>query len=552
MNVTEAKEIIYTEIIKSAFVKNGIFTVDPVIQPKTPIWVMNFKTLSTNKRFLSAFVVMFDDRFKNIDKLQVCGMESGALPFIAALSLLSPKCKNAFYIRKSAKKSDLAKTIEGVIEKDIPVVIIDDILNGGNTIKKQLVVLGEQGFIPCAIFSILCFRDKDFYKPFFGKEMLVESIFELNDFTRDLEVTNFVLAQQDKPVYDRWQSLWKVKLSKNNPYYVFPKSAPAMDEKNIYVGSDDGSVMALSRETGDLIWQERLVSFGENGKRIFSSLALSHGNLFFGAYDGNFYCLDTKTGKRNWVCMDADWIGSSPAVTEDGKTVYIGLEFGLLKKSGGVVAIDVKSGKTLWQYYEMTGLTHASPVVSTKLGVVVCGCNDNFVYCLDQKTGKLLWKYETQGEVKYGAVFDEKRKMVIIGSMDGNIYCLSILTGEMLMKFSAKAGFYSNPVIFEDTIIIGSLDKYIYCFDLTTKKEVWARPTKGRIFASPVIFKDHVFIGSNDGVLYEVEGKTGKLVSVIQLPERVVNKIIIKEESGVCVLYVPTHACELYKFKEII
>lgn len=552
MNLIEAKKNIYTEIVNSAFIKNGIFTVDSNVQSKNPMWVMNFKTLSTDKRFLESFVAIFEERFKDVSELQVCGMESGALPFIAALSLLSPRCKNAFYIRKSAKKSDLAKTIEGVIQKDLPIIIIDDILNSGNTVKKQTVVLEEQGFIPHAVFSILRFRESTYYEVLFSKKVYMESIFELNDFTRELKVNNFMPSKVDTPSYHRWESVWKVKLSKNNPYYVFPKSAPVIDDENIYVGADDGSVAALLLKTGDIVWQQRLVTFGENGKRIFSSLALSKGNLFFGAYDGNFYCLDVKTGKRNWVCMDADWIGSSPAVREDGNVVYIGLEFGLFKKNGGVVAVDVQSGKTLWQYYEMSGLTHASPAVSTALGVVICGCNDNFVYCLDQKTGKLLWKYETGGEVKYGAIFDEKKKMVIIGSMDGCVYCLSTITGEVVMKFSAQAGFYSNAVLYNDTIIIGSLDKNIYCFDMKTKTELWRVATRGRIFASPVVHKQSIFIGSNDGSLYEIDAKTGKVISLIQLSERIVNKVIIKEEKGERFIYIPTHACELYKFREII
>lgn len=551
MNSIEAKSILHKDIVTSVF--THIKTSSPdILSEMNLLWVMNFKTLSVEKSFLETFVLLFEEQFKHLPEVQVCGMESGALPFIAALSLLSPRCKNAFYIRKSAKKSDLAKTIEGVIQKDIPIIIIDDIINKGSTIKKQLVVLKGEGYTPYACFSILRFRDKISYEPILGDDIRIESIFELNDFTKELGLVNIPIHNQVKPNYYGWENIWKVKLSQHNPYYVFPKSAPTLDKENIYMANDDGSVVALSRDAGDIVWQQKIVSFGENGKRIFSSLAISNDNLFFGAYDGNFYCLDAKTGKRNWVCMDADWIGSSPAVREDGNVVYIGLEFGLFKKNGGVVAVDVQSGKTLWQYYEMTGLTHASPAVSTKLGVVVCGCNDNFVYCLDYKTGKLLWKYETQGEVKYGAIFDEKRKMVIIGSMDGNVYCLSIVTGELVMIFSAQAGFYSNPVLFEDTIIIGSLDKNIYCFDLITKTKLWHVATGGRIFASPVVYKRSIFIGSNDGSLYEIEAKTGKVISLIQLSERIVNKVIIKEEKGERFIYIPTHACELYKFREII
>ena len=79
---------------------------------------------------------------------------------------------------------------------------------------------------------------------------------------------------------------------------------------------------------------------------------------------------------------------------------------------------------------------------------------------------------------------------------------------------------------------------------------MWRFATKGRIFASPARLDDRIFIGSNDGVLYELDAMTGSAQSLTVFTERIVNKICVGIEKGKRVLYVPTHACQLYKLIE--
>lgn len=100
-------------------------------------------------------------------------------------------------------------------------------------------------------------------------------------------------------------------------------------------------------------------------------------------------------------------------------------------------------------------------------------------------------------------------------------------------------------------MIIGSLDKQVYCFNLSTKKTEWIFETSGRVFASPLLDYESVFIGSNDGRLYELDACTGKLRAFLQLTERIVNGIQVDHLiNRKRILYIPTHACELYRMRE--
>lgn len=515
-------------------------------------WIFDFKSQALSKSFLEAYSSLFWERFQSFNdgNIQVGGMETGAIPLIAGISLFVPEKKalSSFYIRKSRKKSDLANLIEGEIDPSTPVVLVDDILNTGSTLKKMVMILEEKGLKVKAIFVCLRFRDMSDYKELLDKGIRIESIFELNDFRDVLPVKNFSTEKSRR--YKEYGVEYKITLTDApNLYAVVPKSGPVLVGEFVYMGADDGTFFCLRASDGSIVWTHKVL-FGSHGKKIFSTCVVYKNSVLFGAYDGNVYCLDRFTGKVQWVFFDADWVGSSPSVNEREGVVYVGLEFGLFKKHGGLCALDIATGKTLWKNYSMEGLTHASPTYSSKHNIVVCGCNDGYVYAFNAKSGEIVWKFKTEADIKYGALFDDKRDLVIIGGLDKRLYVLNSKDGSLFHAFEARFGFYSTPVQFKHLIVIGSLDKIIYCFNLDTKSIEWTFETSGRIFASPVLDKEIIFIGSNDGALYELNVLTGKLISKTQFSERIVNKVCIESSSSKRVIFVPTHVCELYKIKE--
>jgi outer membrane protein assembly factor BamB/orotate phosphoribosyltransferase len=549
------KSDILLEIIKNkVFREEEIQTISLAANDEVMPWLFDFKSVALSRLFLEEYARLFWETLYEYEGkgVQIGGMESGAIPLVAGLSLFARETStvNPFYIRKSRKKGDLANSIEGKIKKGLPLILVDDILNNGATMKKQIAILEESGYKVNAIFVCVRFRDLSFYKEITDKGIRIESIFELDDLSGVLPVKNLTSPLINR-IPRRYKIDYKVTLTdRPNLYTVLPKSGPVLSGDSILIGADDGTFYALSKDTGAVLWTYK-VHFGANGKRIFSTCAVWKEFVIFGAYDGNLYCLNKETGKVEWVFMDADWIGSSPCVDPDRGIVFIGLEFGLFKKHGGVAAIDIKTGKPLWKNYSMAGLTHASPTYNKKHNVVVCGSNDNNIYAFDATSGTLLWKYETQGEIKYGAVFDDRRDSVCLGSMDGGVYVLRVQGGSLYHRFEARFGFYSTPVIANRYLYIGSLDKRVYCFDLENKKTAWAFETGGRIFASPLLDGDSLFIGSNDGMLYEIHKDTGKLLHSLQLTERIVNRIQLdQEKNGKKVLYVGTHLCELYRIIE--
>jgi outer membrane protein assembly factor BamB len=447
--------------------------------------------------------------------------------------------------------------IEGEIEKGVPIILVDDLTNSGSSLIRQVEVVEALGHKVAAVWTVLRFRDPDQYAYFHEKKIPMHCVFTLDDFKDSLGLQNF---KRNEIKQEAFTSIWKFSSESPSYHHVVPKSDPVIDSERVYVGSDNGTMWALSQDDGHVIWSYK-IGLHAKGKGIFSSPALYDGTVYFGGYDGNFYALDAATGKKKWVALDADWIGSSPAIAPDLGLVFIGLEFGLWRKRGGIAAYDLKKGKKMWAYTDMPCYTHASPFYIREHQQVAVGSNDGVARLFDAKNGRLLWKFETgpvdkeeldsgfsKRDIKESFAYDAKRDLLMVGDMIGELCFLDRKSGKEVRRFKAEFGFYSTPLIVGNTVCASSLDKNLYCIDLDTFKEKWRWHAGTRIFASPTLINGNIFIGANSGRLTEIDPKTGTELSFVTLTERITSRPTYNKKTER--FFVPTYANEIYCLKK--
>ncbi len=507
-------------------------------------WLFDFRNIFLNPESLNLIVDIFWELFEKEYPFQVGGQEIAAIPPVSAIVLKSlqiDKPVNGFIIRKSRKPTGLQKLIEGKINNN-KIILIDDLMNSGSTIIRQIKILEEQGKKVDYIFVLTRFRDEEYYKFLQEKQIKLVSLYTLADFKLSrTEKKENILPQNLKEIYH-------IQSPNPNYFHVVPKSAPAIDEEKIYFGSDNGYFWALNQKNGETAWKYK-VGLRAHGKSIFSSPAIHNGIVYFGSYDGNVYALDTQTGKRKWVFMEADWIGSSPAIAPDLELLFIGLEFGLFKKKGGIAALDLKTGKKKWEYEEIPEYVHCSPAYCPEKKMVAVGANDFCVYMFDAKIGKLKWKFQTEGEIKASLIFDIKNNLILFGSFDKHLYALDIDSGGIKGKFATYDIIYSTPLVYQGNVYVASFDKNLYSINLKTGELNWRFSANGRFLASPVIIEDKIYIGATDGKLYEINIQTGKMTDFFQATERITNKIAYNAKTKR--FFLPTYANEIYCLEKI-
>jgi len=520
-------------------------------------WSFDFRSITMRADMLDKIASLFWNQYKEILP-QVGGQETASIPIISAIILQGhqniDQKMNGFFIRKSRKKDNLMQMIEGVVDKNRKIVLVDDIMNSGKTFVRQIEVLEELGYSVDTVWSILRYRDLDFYKYFHDKGIRVVSLFSLDDFTDTLGVTNIEYRHASKLTIP-YTVLWKFASDDPSYFYVVPKCDPAIDDKKIYTGSDSGVFWALNQSDGSTAWSYK-VGLHPKGKGIFSSPSLYNDTVYFGAYDGNVYALDTNTGDKKWVSFEADWVGSSPTIAQNLNLLFVGLEFGLIKKRGGIVALDVRTGAKVWSY-TMSMYTHSSPLYIKETQQVIIGSNDGTAYLFNAKNGDLIWKFETgtideremvigfsNCDIKESFAYDKKRDYIIFGNILGMLYILNRKTGERVATFQANFGFYSTPFVYDNKVYASSADKHVYCVDLDTLKEKWRWYGGARIFSSPTEIEGSIFIGSNTGRLTELDPETGEERSFAIFPERITNKVAYNPKTKR--FFVPTFANEIY------
>jgi alcohol dehydrogenase (cytochrome c) len=70
---------------------------------------------------------------------------------------------------------------------------------------------------------------------------------------------------------------------------------------------------------------------------------------------------------------------------------------------GAVRALDPVTGDTRWNFPLQEGSPSAG-VLATAGGVVFAASKDGYLIALDAATGKLLWRYQTGGEIRNSAM----------------------------------------------------------------------------------------------------------------------------------------------------
>ena len=90
---------------------------------------------------------------------------------------------------------------------------------------------------------------------------------------------------------------------------------------------------------------------------------------------------------------------------------------------------------------------------------------------------------------------------IYFGSGDGRIYCLSADSGKVIWKFRTDGGIWSSPCVTDSMVVIGSRSGKIY--GITTEAElVWSFPTGALINATPAVLDGKIYCGSHDGYIY--------------------------------------------------
>jgi outer membrane protein assembly factor BamB len=169
-------------------------------------------------------------------------------------------------------------------------------------------------------------------------------------------------------------------------------------------------------------------------------------------------------------------------------------------------------------------------------GKVYTGGDDGYAYCLDAKTGTLLWKTFVNGsqEFTFGSVVLKSSPAVVggkvyIGSLDGNMYALDANTGSIVWQFKAKGPIESSPAAAYNAVYFTTQEPdagMLYKLDSNTGAIVWKQNipyehqfTGGdEMLGSPSVANGMVFATANIRTYYGINDTNGAIVWTVTDP----------------------------------
>ena len=157
-----------------------------------------------------------------------------------------------------------------------------------------------------------------------------------------------------------------------------------------------------------------------------------------------------------------------------------------------------------WKY-KIGGPEISAPVVNE--GILFIGSDDNNIYAINVKTGKMKWSFPTQGKVYTPT---SKNSMIFAASFDNYIYALDV-EGDLEWKYNTASSIFSPPVAYEN-VLYGGFDKYAYAIYINNGSLKWKYETEGFIESTPAIAQGIVYFGSNDNYVYAIDSESQGLV----------------------------------------
>lgn len=306
------------------------------------------------------------------------------------------------------------------------------------------------------------------------------------------------------------------------------------------------------------LWQFKT---GNNQDSIDGAPVVAGGVVYLSSLDKHLYAINLADGKQKWRFATPDSIKASPAVSADGRRVYVG------DQAGNFFCVEAATGKEAWKVQAASEVTSGPSFAGDK---ILFGTNDESLYCLDDK-GTKLWEFRVPGgpvmataavdkdltflggcdsklhiidintgkekaaaielNGQMGATASLKGGMLYVGTMSAEVVAIDVAGNKIAWTFESGRSqpFFATTAVTDKYVIAGSRDKRIYCIDRATGKKVWDFVTEGRVEGSPAICGDRVYAGSLDGNLYVIDLAKGTQLLSIKLDSGVSGSIAIAD-----------------------
>jgi len=293
----------------------------------------------------------------------------------------------------------------------------------------------------------------------------------------------------------------------------YVKLNPAFSGDKIFVPDYRGTITALNRNTGKVLWKTK------TKVTITSSLAANSNLVFAGTGAGEILALDQNNGQIKWSAPLTNEVLATPLALDDKVIVKT--------TNGQLTAFATANGVPMWKFtHEEPALVlrgSSSPKVSGNL--IICGFANGEIVALNQDTGNVAWRQpiaEPNGSFAVERMVDIVADPVI---KDGVIYTATYQGKIAALNLKSGAGLWTNTIstfsgldVTNNLIIASDAYDNVSAFDRSNGDLVWQQKAlANRGVTAPAVISHYVAVGDNEGYLHLMNTVNGHFVARIHV-----------------------------------
>ena len=329
-------------------------------------------------------------------------------------------------------------------------------------------------------------------------------------------------------------------------------SSPVIWENKVFLTGANASSRELycfDLETGKILWTGKAnqiknspatppkvtddtglaaATVATDGRRVYA---------IFGT--GDIVCFDMD-GKRLWAKNNGvpqNHYGHSSSIIAYRNLLYIQYD---QRRSAKIMALDTKTGKTVWSTDRKVKISWASPVlVNTGKRMELILCSDPLVVSYNPFSGKELWSIKClSGEVGPSAAYSNG--IVFAANEYAKLVAIRLgETPEVIWENDEVLPDVASPVATKDYVFAAASYGSVVCMDAQTGEQYWGHDYDEGFYASPVINGGKLYLLDISGIMHVVAvDKTFKTIAKNNLGEAVYstpafaeNKILIRGDN---------------------
>ena len=259
------------------------------------------------------------------------------------------------------------------------------------------------------------------------------------------------------------------------------------------------------------LWQQDI------GSTMLSDLVSNGPNVIATTENGKIFCYDT-TGRKVWEYDSKETIVGRPAI--GGNTLVVAT------LQGDLISLNSRTGKLI----QVIGIGEplTSQLITTRVeyngnmttGVIV-GTSTGSLYCYSLDTFEMIWEnHSAKGLIRTLPLIKEHR--LFYGSQDGYLYCIDERTGILYWKWNEGNDFYTAPVVCPplsdgEAVYISTPDKYVSKIDFLLGITKWRKKLQSWESIALSNNKKSLIVKSISNNIIFASTKNGKKEKVVNL-----------------------------------